>query len=184
MIKKRFIFLFIIFSSFVLFAGPFDINMGDSEQDLIDKQINYSVYSETDSEKVIDFFPSETDNVFDDHFLFLDNSSGVYSITEVSKLINCSLDGKELYQVFNLISTILDNAFGTKAEAYVYKSPSFTSEDKVMENILSGDLVVLNYWNIDNLNSDVRSITLEMRAETQETGFLVLNYYGFDILDY
>ncbi|MFA7108340.1 MAG: hypothetical protein WC162_04275 [Sphaerochaetaceae bacterium] len=184
MTKKRLSFLFILFSCFVLFAGPFNINMGDSEQDLIDKKINFTVYSETDSEKIIDFIPNEQDNVFDDYFLYLDKQSGVYSVTEISKLISCSSGGKELYQVYNLLSTILDKAFETSSKSYVFQSSSINSEEKTMENLLSEDLVVLNYWKVDNLNNDIKSITLEMRAETEDMGFLVLNYYGYDILDY
>jgi len=184
MIKKGLSFLFILISSFVLFAGVYNINMGDSEQKLIDNKINYSVYSETDSEKILNFFPVEENSVFDDYFLYLNKQSGVDSITEVSKLINCSSDGKELYQVYYLLSNILDKAFDTSSKAYVFKSPSITSDEKTMEDLLSGDLVVLNYWKIENLNNDIKSITLEMRAETDKLGFLVLNYYGFDILDY
>jgi len=111
--KITVVFLMIVFSFSVAFAGPFGLSKGMSVE-----QISKLSEKGFEPERVSDddryfFIPKNKIDLFKAYVAYVDEKKGLYRINAISEGINTSAYGIELINLFNLMVKSLSKTYGT-----------------------------------------------------------------------
>lgn len=177
--KKFNVMLLLICVSINLFAGPFNLDMGDTLTVLKNKgvkpeDLNNGYYRVT---------PTALHPEFEDYIVRLDETEGIFWIKAIGKDISDNGYGFSIKRRFSDILTALQNQYGDgEFTDYLMYGSIWDEPDDFLMSIYKQDRIYLNKF--DHATSEIpslySSIYLGISSLGSSKGYLVLEYYSKD----
>ena len=155
-------------------AGPFGLSMGMMPSEIKDAKptSTYGIYTATRTPRRHALFKS--------FHLMCGQESGLCKIVALSKPIDTNMYGGTVKTAFREIEAELRKQYG-KNKLYDSSAARRASRahNRWMSDLLSGEESLDAFWDEkkgSNLYHDIQAITLNARARSEESGFLILTY--------
>lgn len=178
--RKRFImpcFVITLFSSSLLYAGPFGLEMGMTLKQI--QKITDAKPTKSTNVYVVKKVPKQHNSI-EYYNLFIGSKSGLCKINAVSKDISTSSYGTEFMSSFEAMENSLKAKYGENKKYDYLKRDSIWSKDNEWTMALKlKERILVAFWDKEigaNMSDSIVGIELEANGLSQQTGYYTLSY--------
>lgn len=171
----------------MLYAGPFGLEFGWTERDMIDAGIETGEKFPGDYPDGGKYFvsPPKPYPGFDAYVVSTYEDVGIYNIIGSAVFHTVSGSGDELIHFFELLEAQLEDVYGegARTDELAYGS-EFQEEDEFMKGLFAGDRLLNTIWMPEpESGTGIYMILLEIVALSEDAGAIFLRYYGENLSD-
>ena len=172
--KKLFFCVLFVFSALSLFAGPFGLEFGMTEDEMVNSGVEI-LYQAKSNDNITGYLitPKSNHPNFSYYYVFIDDEYGIYLIRAVSDDISSAQD---LWDAYYKMTNQLSSVYG-KGEEIDYTNPnSIWNEDMdIIYALEQGERYVATIWYPEK-KTGVSGVTLSLSGSGLFAGLVSLEY--------